>query len=170
MDGKENYPCLVDAENAVISFPPITNSDKTKIIKSVFDGKSIVLDRGPLTVLDHPDTSIMCRVTLLGMSGGHLPIQRDSLQPGHGAAHCTGAEALAASGFSLPTTCYRSLLLHMGTKLHKCEQGGRVTLTTTAVTGSPGINDIPATSLQLVATTRNWTKRPGPRTRPAHEY
>ncbi|XP_018408179.1 PREDICTED: leucine-rich repeat-containing protein 47 [Nanorana parkeri] len=34
LDGKENYPCLVDAENAVISFPPITNSDKTKITKS----------------------------------------------------------------------------------------------------------------------------------------
>ncbi|CAI9583633.1 unnamed protein product [Staurois parvus] len=30
LDGKDNYPCLVDAENAVISFPPITNSDKTK--------------------------------------------------------------------------------------------------------------------------------------------
>ncbi|XP_069598653.1 leucine-rich repeat-containing protein 47 [Ranitomeya imitator] len=37
LDGKENYPCLVDAENAVISFPPITNSDKTKIIKSTRD-------------------------------------------------------------------------------------------------------------------------------------
>ncbi|XP_075695611.1 leucine-rich repeat-containing protein 47 [Rhinoderma darwinii] len=34
LDGKENYPCLVDAENAVISFPPVTNSDKTKITKS----------------------------------------------------------------------------------------------------------------------------------------
>ncbi|CAI9583632.1 unnamed protein product [Staurois parvus] len=34
LDGKDNYPCLVDAENAVISFPPITNSDKTKITKS----------------------------------------------------------------------------------------------------------------------------------------
>ncbi|KYO31398.1 leucine-rich repeat-containing protein 47 [Alligator mississippiensis] len=34
LDGKENYPCLVDAEGAVISFPPITNSDKTKIKKS----------------------------------------------------------------------------------------------------------------------------------------
>ncbi|KAG8568707.1 hypothetical protein GDO81_014115 [Engystomops pustulosus] len=37
LDGKENYPCLVDAENAVISFPPITNSDKTKIHKSTRD-------------------------------------------------------------------------------------------------------------------------------------
>ncbi|KAM5140718.1 leucine-rich repeat-containing protein 47 [Mantella aurantiaca] len=34
LDGKENFPCLVDAENAVISFPPITNSEKTKITKS----------------------------------------------------------------------------------------------------------------------------------------
>ncbi|XP_006016315.1 leucine-rich repeat-containing protein 47, partial [Alligator sinensis] len=34
LDGNENYPCLVDAEGAVISFPPITNSDKTKIKKS----------------------------------------------------------------------------------------------------------------------------------------
>lgn len=31
LDGKENYPCLVDAEGDVISFPPITNSEKTKI-------------------------------------------------------------------------------------------------------------------------------------------
>ncbi|XP_030210389.1 leucine-rich repeat-containing protein 47 [Gadus morhua] len=31
LDGKELYPCLVDAEGHVISFPPITNSDKTKI-------------------------------------------------------------------------------------------------------------------------------------------
>ncbi|XP_026541344.1 leucine-rich repeat-containing protein 47 isoform X2 [Notechis scutatus] len=30
LDGKESYPCLVDAEGAVISFPPITNSEKTK--------------------------------------------------------------------------------------------------------------------------------------------
>ncbi|KAM3921847.1 leucine-rich repeat-containing protein 47 [Leptodactylus fuscus] len=37
LDGKENYPCLVDAENAVVSFPPITNSDKTKIHKSTCD-------------------------------------------------------------------------------------------------------------------------------------
>ncbi|XP_040182495.1 leucine-rich repeat-containing protein 47 [Rana temporaria] len=34
LDHKENFPCLVDGENAVISFPPITNSDKTKITKS----------------------------------------------------------------------------------------------------------------------------------------
>ncbi|KAM4651900.1 leucine-rich repeat-containing protein 47 [Discoglossus pictus] len=37
LDGKENYPCLVDAENTVISFPPITNSDKTKICKTTRD-------------------------------------------------------------------------------------------------------------------------------------
>uniref|UniRef100_A0A3P8YPV7 B3/B4 tRNA-binding domain-containing protein n=1 Tax=Esox lucius TaxID=8010 RepID=A0A3P8YPV7_ESOLU len=30
LDGKELYPCLVDAEDNVISFPPITNSEKTK--------------------------------------------------------------------------------------------------------------------------------------------
>ncbi|XP_061456692.1 leucine-rich repeat-containing protein 47 [Rhineura floridana] len=34
LDGKENYPCLVDAEGAVISFPPITNSEKTKLGKT----------------------------------------------------------------------------------------------------------------------------------------
>ncbi|KAF7237590.1 Leucine-rich repeat-containing protein 47 [Varanus komodoensis] len=37
LDGKENYPCLVDAEDAVISFPPITNSDKTKLGKTTSD-------------------------------------------------------------------------------------------------------------------------------------
>ncbi|KAJ8016676.1 hypothetical protein DPEC_G00009720 [Dallia pectoralis] len=34
LDGKELYPCLVDAEDTVISFPPITNSEKTKIRKT----------------------------------------------------------------------------------------------------------------------------------------
>ncbi|XP_072831648.1 leucine-rich repeat-containing protein 47 isoform X2 [Vicugna pacos] len=37
LDGKENYPCLVDAEGDVISFPPITNSEKTKIKKTTCD-------------------------------------------------------------------------------------------------------------------------------------
>ncbi|XP_048823877.1 leucine-rich repeat-containing protein 47 [Lagopus muta] len=37
LDGKDNYPCLVDAEGAVISFPPITNSEKTKIRKTTRD-------------------------------------------------------------------------------------------------------------------------------------
>ncbi|XP_026988916.1 leucine-rich repeat-containing protein 47 [Tachysurus fulvidraco] len=34
LDGKDHYPCLVDADGHVISFPPITNSDRTKIKKS----------------------------------------------------------------------------------------------------------------------------------------
>ncbi|CAK6954985.1 leucine-rich repeat-containing protein 47 [Scomber scombrus] len=34
LQGKALYPCLVDAEGHVISFPPITNSEKTKIKKS----------------------------------------------------------------------------------------------------------------------------------------
>ncbi|XP_042557920.1 leucine-rich repeat-containing protein 47 [Dipodomys spectabilis] len=37
LDGKENYPCLVDADGDVISFPPITNSEKTKIKKTTND-------------------------------------------------------------------------------------------------------------------------------------
>ncbi|KAK2526891.1 Lrrc47 [Columba livia] len=37
LDGKDNYPCLVDAEGAVISFPPITNSEKTKVRKDTRD-------------------------------------------------------------------------------------------------------------------------------------
>ncbi|NXA51997.1 LRC47 protein, partial [Nothocercus julius] len=37
LDGKDNYPCLMDAEGVVISFPPITNSEKTKIKKSTCD-------------------------------------------------------------------------------------------------------------------------------------
>ncbi|XP_030042144.1 leucine-rich repeat-containing protein 47 [Microcaecilia unicolor] len=34
LDGKECYPCLIDEDNDVISFPPITNSEKTKIRKT----------------------------------------------------------------------------------------------------------------------------------------
>lgn len=37
LDGKENFPCVVDADGDVISFPPITNSDKTKISKTTTD-------------------------------------------------------------------------------------------------------------------------------------
>ncbi|KFQ25244.1 Leucine-rich repeat-containing protein 47, partial [Merops nubicus] len=37
LGGKDNYPCLVDAEGVVISFPPITNSEKTKIRKDTHD-------------------------------------------------------------------------------------------------------------------------------------
>ncbi|KAM6312778.1 leucine-rich repeat-containing protein 47 [Podargus strigoides] len=37
LDGKDNYPCLLDAEGVVISFPPITNSEKTKIRKDTRD-------------------------------------------------------------------------------------------------------------------------------------
>ncbi|RVE70218.1 hypothetical protein OJAV_G00062760 [Oryzias javanicus] len=34
LQGKSQYPCLVDADGDVISFPPITNSEKTKIKKT----------------------------------------------------------------------------------------------------------------------------------------
>ncbi|XP_077371015.1 leucine-rich repeat-containing protein 47 [Festucalex cinctus] len=34
LQGKELYPCIVDADGHVISFPPITNSEKTKIKKT----------------------------------------------------------------------------------------------------------------------------------------
>lgn len=32
LEGKEKYPCLIDANNSVISFPPITNSNITKVL------------------------------------------------------------------------------------------------------------------------------------------
>ncbi|KAK1800933.1 hypothetical protein P4O66_004692 [Electrophorus voltai] len=34
LDGKDHYPCLVDADGHVISFPPITNSERTKLKKT----------------------------------------------------------------------------------------------------------------------------------------
>ncbi|KAM5266860.1 leucine-rich repeat-containing protein 47 [Hipposideros larvatus] len=37
LDGSEHYPCLMDAQGDVISFPPITNSEKTKIKKTTSD-------------------------------------------------------------------------------------------------------------------------------------
>ncbi|MEE6511543.1 hypothetical protein FKM82_018151 [Ascaphus truei] len=48
LDGKENYPCLIDAENTVISFPPITNSDKTKVKCSVCIARPVPPDFHPL--------------------------------------------------------------------------------------------------------------------------
>lgn len=44
LDGKESYPCLVDADGDVISFPPITNSEKTK----VGQGLCVSMCLGPL--------------------------------------------------------------------------------------------------------------------------
>ncbi|MEQ2169992.1 hypothetical protein GOODEAATRI_030638 [Goodea atripinnis] len=35
LEGKSLYPCLVDAEGDVISFPPITNSEKTKVCAGI---------------------------------------------------------------------------------------------------------------------------------------
>lgn len=32
LNGKDFFPCLVDAEDHVVSFPPITNSERTKVI------------------------------------------------------------------------------------------------------------------------------------------
>nr|XP_060610115.1 leucine-rich repeat-containing protein 47-like [Anolis sagrei ordinatus] len=46
LNGKENYPCLVDAEGAVISFPPITNSEKTKVPQSLQTWHSGHLKKG----------------------------------------------------------------------------------------------------------------------------
>lgn len=37
LDGQERYPCLLDADGDAISFPPITNSEKTKIKKTTCD-------------------------------------------------------------------------------------------------------------------------------------
>lgn len=37
LDGQEQYPCLLDADGDAISFPPITNSEKTKIKKTTSD-------------------------------------------------------------------------------------------------------------------------------------
>ncbi|XP_026102141.1 leucine-rich repeat-containing protein 47-like [Carassius auratus] len=34
LDGKDLYPCLIDSEDHVVSFPPITNSERTKIKRS----------------------------------------------------------------------------------------------------------------------------------------
>ena len=31
LEGKEEFPCLLDAVGHAISFPPLTNSDKTKV-------------------------------------------------------------------------------------------------------------------------------------------
>ena len=31
LKGKQRYPCLIDSSNKVISFPPITNSELTKV-------------------------------------------------------------------------------------------------------------------------------------------
>jgi len=32
LKGKDLYPCLVDSSGVVISFPPITNSDVSKVL------------------------------------------------------------------------------------------------------------------------------------------
>lgn len=49
LDGKDNYPCLVDAEGVVISFPPITNSEKTKVLAA--SGNRLIRIKQPFFLL-----------------------------------------------------------------------------------------------------------------------
>lgn len=38
LEGQPKFPCVIDASNTVISFPPITNSEISKVpIRSVFN-------------------------------------------------------------------------------------------------------------------------------------
>ncbi|KAJ6656746.1 hypothetical protein lerEdw1_003077 [Lerista edwardsae] len=63
LDGKENYPCLMDSEGTVISFPPITNSEKTKkmaeLNKFTMENKDGEpgSDHEPNDILGHGNTS-----------------------------------------------------------------------------------------------------------------
>lgn len=38
LEGKPKFPCLIDASDRVISFPPITNSEISKVIKANYTG------------------------------------------------------------------------------------------------------------------------------------
>lgn len=44
LEGKPRYPCLQDSSGKVISFPPITNSDDTKVRVEFFINFSILLN------------------------------------------------------------------------------------------------------------------------------
>ncbi|KAM9856013.1 leucine-rich repeat-containing protein 47 [Aulostomus maculatus] len=72
LQGKSLYPCLVDAEGHVISFPPITNSEKTKIKKTT---KELFLEVTSATSLqtckDVMDTLILKMVELNKFTAEH---------------------------------------------------------------------------------------------------
>ncbi|NXG18443.1 LRC47 protein, partial [Grallaria varia] len=85
LDGKDNYPCLVDAEGAVISFPPITNSEKTKIRKETRDlFLEVTSDTSLQTCKDVMDTLILKiaelnRFTLENKEGSGSDAESDAL-------------------------------------------------------------------------------------------
>ena len=67
LDGKELYPCLVDADGHVISFPPITNSDKTKVCMCMSYSRS--------------NPTPWCRRTACSMAG--IPYNLSSISSQH---------------------------------------------------------------------------------------
>ncbi|NXF11664.1 LRC47 protein, partial [Smithornis capensis] len=84
LDGKDNFPCLVDAEGTVISFPPITNSEKTKIRKDTRDLLLEVTSDSSLQICkDVMDTLILKiaelnRVTLENKAGSGSDTELDA--------------------------------------------------------------------------------------------
>ncbi|KAL4223455.1 RNA binding [Mactra antiquata] len=66
LQDKTQYPCLIDKDSTVISFPPITNSDKTKISKETTD---ILIEVTSSTSLDICK-KIMDEVLLKMLSSG----------------------------------------------------------------------------------------------------
>ncbi|NWI91629.1 LRC47 protein, partial [Pitta sordida] len=93
LDGKDNYPCLVDAEGAVISFPPITNSEKTKIRK---DTRDLLLEVTS-------DTSLqICKDVMDTLILKIAELNRFTLENREGSGSETEADAPCGPGSSEP--------------------------------------------------------------------
>ncbi|XP_058710871.1 leucine-rich repeat-containing protein 47 [Poecile atricapillus] len=89
LDGKDNYPCLLDAEGAVISFPPITNSEKTKIRKETQD----------LFLEVTSDTSLqICKDVMDTLILKIAELNRSTLQNKEGSGSDTELDALCGPG------------------------------------------------------------------------
>ncbi|XP_044134194.1 leucine-rich repeat-containing protein 47-like [Bufo gargarizans] len=89
LDGKEYYPCLVDAENAVISFPPITNSDKTKVRKSTRDLLLEVTSSSSLQICKEVMDALIAKMAELNkftLENKEEEVTSDT-EPDEGAAH-----------------------------------------------------------------------------------
>ncbi|XP_028848341.1 leucine-rich repeat-containing protein 47 [Denticeps clupeoides] len=100
LDGKMLYPCLVDVEDQVISFPPITNSEKTKIKKSTSELFLEVTSSTSLqTCKDVMDSLIAKMAELNKFTFEH---KEEAGSDGEGdAAHVPASESIAADGHEL---------------------------------------------------------------------
>lgn len=77
LKGKTLYPCLVDSSGVVISFPPITNSDVTKVTKSTRHVLVEVTSSTSLEVCKKVMEELVRYLLEMGIGQADLPLAED---------------------------------------------------------------------------------------------